>query len=286
MMMKNRVLPRFTAQSFCLFLLFGLTSCNGVSGIIEKEKNNDLISAEETVEPKDESKKEENESLLLEHEHVWSKENYQEPKTCSCGQTEGAPLSAAFAEYGFEFIEAGKTYPYTSACVMDRTVYSTGSVTVNDYRIVEAEEDFESKNGFEWRIIDWIMEFSDDNVHKYNVFHSSYSYDFYDGKYYPEGSGEIFTGSQHEYESEKFFVNYFGQDIECEQRIFHDGSWRDQVCIIEGTTAISVPVGYDGGVHVFMNAVYILDESGEIIDPEPSIAEAAAQAGNLYFRFL
>ena len=227
------------------------------------------------------------------HEHVWTEATFWEPKTCSeCGQTEGSPLTPALEACPLQYIEVGDAYHLTTVCSFDLSKTTVGQLKVINYRVVEAEGDFKLRDGYEWRIVRFISEFSDENANDYGYFTPANVIDYYLGEGYPDYPPEIVTGeSGVEYERVEYPVTITGQSYRCEclMRVYAS-EWRDTTSFYDMEYAISVPAGYDGLVMAFFNAKYITDDAGNILEDSLSYGDLLpldgilADTDSLFFR--
>lgn len=196
--------------------------------------------------------------------HNWKEANYQQPKTCSvCGETEGEPLTPAFEEHGLAAgMEQDVTYDYITSCSLDTAKKTVGRLTVYDYKVFDSDEDHAAKEGYEWRGIEAYIVLNaneDSNLRNYGAKVGYITTDYYT----PNTTSWTFDSS------DTFIVDYCGEKYECEadtRAAF--GDWEDNVITYVTTAYYQVPVGYDGIVVAFVDAVNVEEESNpfDIID--------------------
>jgi len=172
--------------------------------------------------------------------HEWKEANYQEPKTCiECGETEGEPIPPAFLSLGFEFSEIGVTHPYKS-CYDDMSE-STQKATVNNVRVIDGDDYYEPKEGYEWVIANCVVEVPE-NPKVFEIGISKTDYYSYD-------LSTVFSAST---------INYYGVDYEIENKT---RTIKNTSTILEFDAGYLVPSGYDGVILIFFN-----DRNNMIID--------------------
>ena len=211
--------------------------------------------------------------------HTWVEPNYQDPKTCSvCGATEGEPLTASFRQHEIEINLYENKHRYTDNSSTQRDPFAlvttcndgihktTGDLYVCDYRIFESDETHLPVSGYEWRAVDFIAEFSDENVIKYGG-----SFQFACCDFYSTGDEEALeedysafdvSDSEWDYLSDTafgFYVNYHGEDYPCvrttntnvetEYRYKMDReNEKKKVYVVTISVYCCEPIGYDGVV--------------------------------------
>lgn len=197
--------------------------------------------------------------------HTWVEANYQEPKTCSvCGETEGEPLTPAFEEHGLTAdMELGVTYDYITTCTDDTSKKTFGKLTVDEYRIFDADETHEAKEGYEYREVQAHIVFNgneDTNLYYYGARVYRIVADYYT-------LDDLETSDA---------VDYYGEQYEVEIDIHSGfGNWNDGIVIYELDMYCLVPVGYDGLVLAFcdddgidgadeMDFLEVVDENSHI----------------------
>ncbi len=191
-------------------------------------------------------------------EHTWKEATYWEAKTCSvCGETEGEPLTPSFVEHGVSVMDVtvGAEYDYVTACVLDETKESVGKFTITDYQVADSYEDYDTLDGYEWRILKISIWYFDENSQKYGrgvgIRHADY---------YTAAFEEMSEGARVNTAGEDVFtISYLGEEYtECLK--VTDGEWSAEGVssgkIFKYITACRVPKGYDGRIVCFMNYKY------------------------------
>lgn len=201
--------------------------------------------------------------------HDWKEANYQEPKTCSvCGETEGEPLTPAFVEHGLVAdMEQDVTYDYNTSCYLDTAKKTLGRLTVCDYEVFDSDETHEAKEGYEWRGVSIFIVFNaneDSNLANYGAKVGYIATDYYT----PNSTSWTFDSS------DTFTVDYFGEKYECKadtRGAF--GDWEDHVVTYVSVAYFQVPVGYDGIVLEFVDAINAEEELNpfDVIDENTHI---------------
>lgn len=182
-------------------------------------------------------------------EHTWTEATYWEAKTCSvCGETEGEPVTPSFVEHGVSVIDVtvGAEYDYVTTCNVDKSKETLCKLTITDYQIADIYEDYETPEGYEWRILKTSVWAGDDNAWNYGI---SFSID--SGNYYDADFEKEFTDT--EWAEDVYTINYLGEEYtECLK--VYDFKWNPWVgheCTSEDTYAFRVPKGFDGKVMIF-----------------------------------
>ena len=183
--------------------------------------------------------------------HTPTEPDYQTPSLCTvCGAAVAPCVQSAFEKYGIELnLDAGSVCSYTTCCKGDSSLLTTGEVRVADYRILSSDSLHPLTDGYEWRLLDLEVEFSDENARLNGVQISSGGTDYYDIALRDDSA---VPGSNPEEES--FLVSYHGEECPC--RMLEHSAWsgwqdtedgrRVNVCTV--SWAYQVPIGYDGCV--------------------------------------
>lgn len=177
--------------------------------------------------------------------------DYQTPSLCTvCGDVVAPAVTADFVRYGIE-LNLGTDAPseYVTACKSDITLLTVGEARVADYRVVPSDSLHPLTDGYEWRLLDIELTFSDENARLNGVQISTGGADFYDIAL-RDGSTEPGKNP----EEETFLVSYRGEEKVCRMLTHSEWSgWKDSndgrrinVCTV--SWAYQVPVGYDGCV--------------------------------------
>ena len=174
--------------------------------------------------------------------HVMTEPGYQTPATCSrCGYTEGGPLTPALAGRTFRELEIGEPVPYTTASYEDRDVDVTGTAEITEYRVIDGDETFPAREGYEWHIATIRLVFSGEDAQK-NGAQSAYTF----GDYY------ILDNSVSLHEDENgmrtFAADWYGMRVQCWQKTGKtvENDWYDRELRFCWEEGVQVPKGYDG----------------------------------------
>ncbi len=206
--------------------------------------------------------------------HTMAEANYQAPATCTvCGATEGEKVPAAFEELGYTLGEAGVDYDYVTIGYDNgpngEWRQQVNTVRMENYRVVESEGELEAKEGYEWRIAELLFTFDDPLVVE-----DGYRLAWGMAKYY---EGDCFIQGEDT-------VNWNGQEYPVKVVETSDNiGWIDEnTAKVVTTSAVQVPVGYDGFVLVAQNPTWHPDISG--VMPEMHISSLEGHAP-VFFRF-
>lgn len=114
--------------------------------------------------------------------HIWGDATYDTPKTCSrCDTTEGDPILPDFEKYGLSCnVQEGYKYPFITSCATNPTEKTTGSLVVSNYQVFESDEAHFAKEGYEWRCIDCVISFTDENANNYLFSWADFWTSYYD----------------------------------------------------------------------------------------------------------
>lgn len=180
--------------------------------------------------------------------HTLTEANYQQPATCEvCGETVGEPLQAEFEQYGLVCdAELDTPYPYVTICG-DAPEYTTiGNLTFTDYEVFSEGDNYEAKEGYEWRAVTLAFSYDDDNAKKYGSSTSVWSADYYDVK----STVDTWDDSTNTYT-----VNYNGIDYtECTDNFeLLQSGWDGDVFIKQYRYSVRIPQNYDGAVAIALN---------------------------------
>ncbi len=171
--------------------------------------------------------------------------NYQQAAVCGvCGEEVGEPLTPGYEKLKVpgKFFEVGETVDYVTNCYEDPSRTTTGKLSVVNYETFESDETHPAKEGYEWKIVDFEIVFSDAEANKYGCSIRGGSWDFYDIN--EEESYEDTT------ENSEFEVNWYGTDYtECWGEFSLDSTgWIDGTLTYYLHYETCIPVGYDGQV--------------------------------------
>ena len=260
--MGEIILRKVLLSLLALCLAFALTACG----------------SKETAAPSNASVSAESETVTPTHEHIWNEANYQEPKTCAdCGETDGEPFAAELESKINMFL--GETYEYHSLAYTDSSKPVLAQVDITDYKIIASDETHEAKEGFEWRVVAFRVEYNDDNTWEYGAMSREAEFDFYTGEYI-----DFYTDTEANPDSDDDFfdVSYCGETFACrDMTTLIENAWNDRTYIWAYEKSYLVPIGYDGIVMAFRSAAHESDhEDFKTID----VAAVIADPNTLYFR--
>ena len=177
--------------------------------------------------------------------HDWAEANYQVPETCTvCGATQGSPLTPDFVTYNITTdMAVGRHYSYETICYDDPDYKTVGDLTVLDYNIFTSDDTHEAKDGYEWRVANFQMIFSDENAYNYGYQPSTCSENYFDIRLNDDSA--VYDDGITTYT-----INYYGEEKEC--CVYTDvpvNGWRDDdTAEVIISVSFQVPVGYDGCV--------------------------------------
>ena len=193
------------------------------------------------------------------HEVV-TEANYQSPSICTeCGEAIGEKVEAAFTKEGYVFSSWDTELPYV-ATGYDKNasgVYEeqTALVTASDFRIVDSEDGYEAKEGYEWRIATLSYTFNDPKIMTQGYRFIWGYVDYYNGYAFLDPT---------------FTINFNGEDYECEAReSVLDQHQEGDVLYAKVVSAVCVPKGYDGIVLATLSPMWHPEIGG--VTPEHHI---------------
>lgn len=195
--------------------------------------------------------------------HELTAANFQQAAICMvCGEAEGEPLMPYFRERGIAInLELGVPVEYVTVTYDRHDLPTVGTFTLTDYQVVPYTEEFEAKEGFEWRIIRMTSSFSDDNARRYGTLTTLLFTDYFSGWTQETTDFALDTGWEFTTLINHKGINYEVLVIGNYHRIewirsTHAGS----EFIRESTWALRVPIGYDGIVFAYRNSALALAE--------------------------
>ena len=144
--------------------------------------------------------------------HVMTEPTYQEAATCTrCGYVEGDPLTPAFAERTYKEITVGEPVPYTTASYRDYGVDVTGTAEITDYHVIDGDEVFPAREGYEWHIATIRLVFGGADAQQNGV-QSAYTF----GDYYILDNS--ISGHEDENGLRTFAADWYGMRVQCWQK--------------------------------------------------------------------
>lgn len=179
--------------------------------------------------------------------HDFTEPTFQSAARClRCGETDGEPLPAALADRTQNELVLGEPAPYTTASYEDRDVDVTGTVEISDYAVIDGNETFPAREGYEWHIATVRIVFSGDDARK-NGAQTAWTYgDFY-----------LLDDSMASREDENglrpFAADWYGMRVQCWQKTgpYEEADWYDRELRFTWQEGVLVPKGYDGVLLIF-----------------------------------
>ena len=181
--------------------------------------------------------------------HDMTDPTYQTPATCRrCGYTEGEPIAAAFSTRTFTELQIGVPVPYTTASYEDRDVDVTGTAEITAYRVIEGDETFPAREGYEWHIATVRLVFAGDDVKK-NGAQSAYTF----GDWYTLDNS--IAAREDEAGMRPFAADWYGMRVQCLQKTgaVFENDWYDRELRFCWEEGVQVPKGYDGAVLILFH---------------------------------
>lgn len=191
------------------------------------------------------------------HQHSYQKANYQTPETCTiCGKTKGFELEPDFEIRNIETnMEYDLEYPYSTICLKDETLPTTGKVSIIKDEILQSDSTHPAKEGYHYHIVTMKLVFNDFNSNEYGFKYNYFTTDYYNitdftNSYQYDSSNQINT----------FTVNYNGKDFPCTlNTIITKTDWKKNseglyTKTITITQEFLLPEGYDGIVVGFRDS--------------------------------
>ena len=181
--------------------------------------------------------------------HLFSTATHQNAATCvRCGFVEGDPVAADCEGMTLQWMEVGTPYPYTTASYEDYDVDVTGTAEIVDYAVIDGDETFPAREGYEWHIATVRLVFSGDDAKK-NGAQAAWTYgDFYildDGMAAREGENGL----------RPFAADWYGMRVQCWQKTgpYTEADWYDRELRFCWQEGVLVPKGYDGVLLILYN---------------------------------
>lgn len=216
--------------------------------------------------------------------HSWKEANYQDPETCTtCGATQAEPLQASFEAHGISInlwenrqdstdeTDPVEGFSYMTTCNSNKSKKTEGKLFLSNYRIVPSDETHPALDGYEWRLVDAQIEFSDSNAYSYGVVVRHSVENYYNIEDW-DLSLRDFTGTPWEKLNKKnawvncFTVSCHGEDYPVfagyenenwsrwQTRTNPTDGTRERYMTYTATFSACVPVGYDGVVVGFVDS--------------------------------
>ena len=179
--------------------------------------------------------------------HLFTEATYQSAATClRCGVEDGDPIVADLEGMALTYMEVGTPYPYTTASYEDHDIDVTGTVEIVDHTVIDGDEMFPAREGYEWHVVTLRLVFSGEDAQQ-NGMQSAMTY----GDYYTTDA-EMGIGTD-ENGLRPFVVNYYGSRVQCWQKTCPDeeGGWFEHELRYTWKEGVQVPCGYDGTLLIF-----------------------------------
>ena len=190
-------------------------------------------------------------------EHQMGEATSPSPAVCTvCGAEVGEPLPAAMA--GFTLVEADQDYDYQTVSPNDPSLSIAGTFRVENYRVIESDEEHEAKEGYEWRLVDVRFTIDDENARRSGYATPTATVDYYEG---PQ-------------DSDAETANINGEKFPSSSSInIRENTWTpDGVAHVLMEHSFQVPIGYDGGVVcIYSFAYYPLESMDDVNAANPMI---------------
>ncbi|MCL2019895.1 MAG: hypothetical protein FWG70_09080 [Oscillospiraceae bacterium] len=168
--------------------------------------------------------------------------------TGSGAATTESSQKSGFAASGYEVKAFDVFHPFKVVTSASPNHFTTGKLKAT-YRVFKSDENHEAKEGYEWRSINFIMEFSDENYRNYGNSWLGTGIDYYSVDFSEENDLNYRDSTE-----DKYVINYLGKEYEVETK---GAITRNEdisgVRYTEGFYSALVPVGYDGFMLAFFN---------------------------------
>lgn len=187
--------------------------------------------------------------------HVMTEATYQTPAACTrCGYTEGAPLAPALAGQTYREMRIGEPVPYTTASYEDYDVDVTGTAEITDCRVIDGDEIFPAREGYEWRIATIRLVFAGEDAQKYGA-QSAYTF----GDYYI--LDDAISLAEDENGMRTFAADWYGMRVQCWQKTGAtlENDWYDRELHFTWEEGVQVPKGYDGVLLILYHFILAKD---------------------------
>ena len=175
---------------------------------------------------------------------------YQTPAICGrCGETFGEPVASALSGRAFLELRVGEPVPYTTASYEDRDVDVTGTAEIADYRVIEGDETFPAREGYEWHVATIRLVFAGDDARK-NGAQSAYTFG---DRYTLDNS---IAARADENGMRAFAAEWYGMRVQCRQKTGRtlENDWYDRELRLCWEEGVQVPKGYDGALLILFHA--------------------------------
>ena len=178
--------------------------------------------------------------------HDMTQPTFQTPAAClRCGWVDGAPKTPALSDRDLKLLSVGEPAPYATASYEDRDAAVLGTVEISDYRVIEGDETFLPREGYEWHIASVRIVFSGDDARSLGA-QCAWTYgDWYlgdDAMTAPDRDG-----------LRAFVADWYGTRVTCWQKTgpAEEADWYDRELRFVWEEGVLVPKGYDGVLLIF-----------------------------------
>lgn len=181
--------------------------------------------------------------------HLMTDATYQAAETCTrCGMTSGEPLTPALADRTINELLPGEPVPYTTASFANHDIDVTGTAEITDYRVIDGDEIFPAREGYEWHIATIRLVFSGEDAQSYGA-QSAYTF----GDYYI--LDDSVSGHADENGMRTFAADWYGMRVKCWQKTGEtlENDWYGQELRFTWEEGVLVPKGYDGVLLILYN---------------------------------
>ena len=202
--------------------------------------------------------------------HDMTEATYQAPATCvRCGFVDGEPLIPALMGWSLNEMKIGEPVPYTTASYKDHAVDVTGTAQITDYRVIDGDDVFPAREGYEWHVATIRLVFSDEDAQSYGA-QSAYTF----GDYYILDNAISMKADENGMRT--FAADWYGMRVQCWQKTGEtvENGWYDRELRFVWEEGVLVPKGYDGALLILYNFRYAEDATrlylpaSEVLDEE------------------
>ena len=158
-----------------------------------------------------------------------------------CGETFGEPLPAALADRTLNEMQVGVPLPYTTTSFEDYDVDVTGTAEISDYRVIDGDDVFPAREGYEWHIATVRIVFSGEDAQKNGAQIACTFGDWYT-------LDDSMTVGRDEGGMRLFAADWYGMRVQCRHKTGAtlENDWYDRELRFCWEEGVQVPKGYDG----------------------------------------
>ena len=200
--------------------------------------------------------------------HDFTEPTYQAAAVCRrCGETGAEALPAALAGRTLNEMQIGEPAAYTTASYEDYDVDVVGTAEIVDYAVIEGNEIFPAREGYEWHVASVRIVFSGDDAKK-NGAQVAWTY----GDHYI--LDDSMAARADENGLRPFAADWYGMRVQCWQTTgpYTEEDWYDRELRFSWQEGVLVPKGYDGVLLIFYhyrlmkNASQLYLPASEVLD--------------------